>query len=459
KKPGQKIDLDKLREECIKLYNKKVRDHDHLNGKYRGPAHQKCNLNYSYLNAARTKCIVPVGFHNLKGYDSHLIMKANLNGWTIKVLSTSGEKFLSFDLIYGNVCYRFIDTMQFLASSLEELVGILKKAGVKFETFNEAFKDVNEELKGLLLQKGVYPYRYMDSPEKFKETKLPDIDAFYNDLNKEDCDSEDYERAQKVFELAGCKNLKDYHDLYLKTDVVLLADVFENFRDFIMQHHNLDPFWFYGLPGVSWYAMLQNTKKINGEWKYVTNPPKDTKTIKPLVIEGFKEGEIDMLLMAENGKRGGICQASIRYAEANNKYLSNYDPTKPSTFIAYHDCNGLYGGAMRENLPIGGFAWEKNPDLITEDFIRNIPDDSEKGCFLEVKLSIPKEKHDYFNDYPLAPINRIGEYSNSMKKIKKILDEADEKKHGVRKEKKEKGEAKSDATVKKLILDLEDKDH
>src|SRR5690606_40978312 len=105
----------------IEALGVKVRDHDHLNGKYRGPAHQKCNLNYSYLNGARTKCIVPVGFHNLKGYDSHLIMKANLNGWFIKVLSTSGEKFLSFDLIYGNVCYRFIDTMQFLASSLEEI--------------------------------------------------------------------------------------------------------------------------------------------------------------------------------------------------------------------------------------------------------------------------------------------------------------------------------------------------
>lgn len=384
--------------------------------------------------------IVPVAFHNLRGYDSHFIFKANLTNIKIKVIANSMEKYLSFDLIMDKIKYRFIDTMQFMPSSLESLVEIMKKSGVKFVNFHEQFKDYSDELKNLLLQKGVYPYSYIESKEKLSETVFPPIEAFYNDLEKKPCSKEDYDRGSKVFQLA-CKTLKDYHDLYLKTDVILLADVFENFRDTSINELNLDPCWFYGAPGLSWNAMLQGIKKIDGEWIFTNKPPKDAKKIEPLEIDGFNDKQMNMLLMVEDGKRGGICQASYRYHEANNKYVG-YDPSKPSSFIWSIDANGLYGGAMRYKLPISNYMFG-NPDKMTPEHIMEMTPDDEWGCFLTVKLKIPHELHDYFNDYPVAPINREGKLSKAMLERKKIIE----------------GRERNAKGPKKLILDLEDKDY
>ena len=150
----------------------------------------------------------------------------------------------------------------------------------------------------------------MDSWEIFGETSLPDKEAFYSELNLEDITDEDYEHAQKVWKVFGIKNLGEYHDLYVQSDTLLLADVFENFRDKCIEIYELDPAHFLSAPGLAWQACLKKTK------------------VKLELLT-----DIDMLLMVEKGTRGGICQATQMYAKANNKYMKNYDKNIESSYI------------------------------------------------------------------------------------------------------------------------------
>ena len=186
----------------------------------------------------------------------------------------------------------------------------------------------------LLLRKGVYPYEYLDSWERFKETSLLDKKAFYSELNLEDITDKDYAHAQKVFEEFKLKNLGDYHDLYVQSDTLLLADVFENFRNKCIEIYELDPAHFLSAPGLAWQACL---KKTEVELEVLT--------------------DIDMLLIVEKGIRGRMCQAIQRYAKANNKYMKNYDGNIESTYLMYLDANNLYGWAMSQKLTVDGFEW------------------------------------------------------------------------------------------------------
>ena len=195
-----------------------VKDHDHMTGKYRGAAHNECNLKLK-LNLKTTP--IPVIFHNLKGYDGHLLMQAmaRVQG-EIKCIATNTEKYISFSL--GNL--RFIDSINFLLNSLENVV----KGSDEFPIMEKLMPEENK--RRLLLKKGIYPYEYKDSFEKFGETQLPEKEKFYSSLNDEGITDEEYERAKQVWETFGCRNLGDYHNLYVATDTLLLADVFENFR-------------------------------------------------------------------------------------------------------------------------------------------------------------------------------------------------------------------------------------
>ena len=161
----------------------------------------------------------------------------------------------------------------------------------------------------LLLRKGVYPYEYMDSWKKFDETSLPDKKAFYSELHLEDITDKNYAHAQKVWEVFEIKNLCEYHNLYVQRDTLLLADVFENFRDKCIEIYGLDPAHFLSAPGLAWQACLKKTKV---ELELLT--------------------DIDMLLMVEEGIRGGICQAIYRCAKAN-KYMNNYDKKKKTSHV------------------------------------------------------------------------------------------------------------------------------
>ena len=202
----------------------KVRDHDHLSGKFRGAAHSICNLKLHKTFK------IPVFLHNFRGYDGHLIALAteHFPHIQLNIIGQGYEKYLTLGF---SKAITFKDSYQFLAYSLEQLVKDLVKSGPdRFINLKREFANVSAECFTLLLRKGIYPYDYMNTWEKLKERELPAREKFYSNLKEEECSREDYEHAQNVWKKFCCNTLKDYQDLYLKTDVLLLADVFENFR-------------------------------------------------------------------------------------------------------------------------------------------------------------------------------------------------------------------------------------
>ena len=164
----------------------------------------------------------------------------------------------------------------------------------------------------------------MDSWEKFDETALPAKEGFNSNLNLEDISDEDYAHAQKVWDVFKINNLGDYYEIYVQSDTLLLADVYENFRNMCLEKYELDPTYFVSAPGLAWQACL---KKTRVKLELITDS--------------------DMILMIEKGiSGGGICQATHRYAKANNKYMKNYNKKIESSYIEYLDANNLYGWAM-----------------------------------------------------------------------------------------------------------------
>ena len=179
-----------------------------------------------------------------------------------------------------------------------------------------------------------------------------------------------------MFKSFKLDDLGDYHDLYVKSDTLLLADVFENFRNMCIKVYELDPAHFVSLPGLAWQACL---KKTNIELELLT--------------------DYDMLLMVEDGIRGGICHSIHRYAKAKNKYMKNYNNNEESSYIQYLDANNIYGWAMSKKLPVNGFKW-LDSDKINEDFIKNYNENNDKGYILEVDVKYPKRLHELHSDLP-----------------------------------------------------------
>ena len=183
----------------------------------------------------------------------------------------------------------------------------------------------------------------------------------------------DYIHANNVFKTFKLNNLGDYHDLYVQSDTLLLADVFENFRKACIETYELDPAHFISLPGLAWQACL---KKTGVELELLT--------------------DYDMLLMIEEDIRGGICHAVHRYAKANNRYMKDCDESKESSYIQYLDANNLYGAAMSEKLPINGFKWVNDISRINEKFVESYnKKNSSKGYILEVDVDYPSKLHNY----------------------------------------------------------------
>ena len=257
-------------------------------------------------------------------------------------------------------------------------------------TYSLCNNDLNKFI--LLLRKGVYRYEYMDSWEIFNETSLPIKEDFYSHLNMEDIEDIDYRHGNNVFNNFKLNNLGDYHDLYVQSDTLLLADVFENFRDMCINVFELDPAHFLSLPGLAWQACL---KKTNIELELLT--------------------DYDMLLMVEEGIRGGICHSIQRYAKANNKYMKSYNNNEKSSYIQYLDANNLYGWAMSKKLPTSGFKWidtseatarptarssSERSNKINDDFIKSYNENDTKGYILEVDVEYPKRLHELHSNLP-----------------------------------------------------------
>ncbi|XP_064641345.1 uncharacterized protein LOC135496134 [Lineus longissimus] len=240
---------------------------------------------------------------------------------------------------------------------------------------NQQMKNLATKFNGehfdLVTRKGVDPYEWVDSHEKFQSQQLPSIEEFYSTFNNTKISQEEYLHAQHVWDKFNCQTFQEYHKLYLETDVLLLADIIENFRQTCMNIYNLDPAFFFTSPGLSWQAMLKMTK-----------------------VEIELLTDVDMYNFFELGIRGGVCQASHRYGKANNPLLKDYDENQPTSYITYVDANNLYGVAMGQDLPVRNFKWMSQTDF---NKWQDIP------CTLEVDLEYPKHLHNLHNDYPLAP--------------------------------------------------------
>ena len=170
------------------------------------------------------------------------------------------------------------------------------------------FEKLSLKQKELVIRKGVYHYEYMDSWDRFEEKRLLSIDEFYSKLNMSGISEKDYQHTCKVWKKFGLKNMGDYHDLYLETDVILLANVFESFRKVCLDNYGLDPAHFYTAPGLAWRACLKKTG-VN--------------------LELLRDPD-----MFERGITGGITQSVHKWAIANTPYMGcEYDPLQLTNYL------------------------------------------------------------------------------------------------------------------------------
>ena len=261
------------------------------------------------------------------------------------------------------------------------------------ERFANTYKFCNNDINKfiMLLRKGVYPYEYMDGWNKFNEKVLPSKELLYSNLTLENISEVDYAHANNVFKKFNINNLGEYHDLYVRSDTLLPADIFENFRQSCLKNYELDPAHFVSLSGLAWQAC---SKKIKVELELLT--------------------DYDMLLMVEEGIRGGICHAMQRYAKANNKYMKDYDKKKKSSYIQYLDANNLYGKAMTEKLPVRGFKWVNDIFEVNEKFVKSYNKNSDKGSILDVDVDYPSKLQNLHSDLPFLPERMV---INNTKKL------------------------------------------
>jgi len=370
---------------------RKVRDHDHVTGLYRGAAHSICNLR------VRKQFKIPVFIHNFRGYDAHIIV----NGMSkllelqrkIKPIGQGLERYLQ--LTWGDHIV-FRDSYQFLQGSLDVLVSNLanETGGISnFKNLRSHFPTVSEEL---LLKKAMFPYDWFDSFEKLNKDCLPTKEEFFNVLSQSPCSEENYQRAQKAWEGFNCNSFKDYMLAYLNLDILQLADIFEAFRNFVMIYYGIDPAHYCSSPAVSWDAML----KMTG-----------------VKIELITDQE--MFRMINGGMRGGLVSVVKRHAKANNPEMgTEYNPNEPTSHLLYADSNNLYGSAMMQALPLSCFRWsEPNEiDWLFKMFSTgnvNLPPNT--GFILEVDLTYPTHLHAKHSDLPLAfEKARVSVYEKSV---------------------------------------------
>ena len=292
-------------------------------------------------------------------------------------LSQSLDKISKIDNDKSKIDNNFASNMRSKVSPLSQSINKVSEINnkISFDELIKKFPNTSQLCNNdgnkfeLLLRKGVYPYEYMDNWKRFEEESLPDKESFYSNLNKEGISDKDYAHAQKVWKEFNLKNLGEYHDLYVQSDTAVLADVFESFRDKCLEIYEPDPAHFLSAPGLAWHACL---KKTQVELELLTDN--------------------DMLLIFEEGIRDGMCQATHRYAKANNKYMNNHDKNEESSYLEYLDANNLYGWAMSQKLPVKNFKWIKEDDILKfyEAFMKNYDEDSDQGYVLEVDVKYPE---------------------------------------------------------------------
>ena len=403
------------------LVEDKVKDHDHLNGLYRGAAHNSCNLN---ANKFRYN-FVPLYFYNGSKYDFHLIVKDLFSSETlqklrINILCKTEEEY--FSMQFG--CIRILDAFRFFTPySLGFMGKTLKSDQCKILT--------SYNLKPL---KGIYPYEYLTGDinrinEIMQEQKLPSYENFYSSLKQSNITKDDYAEAEKNWKELNCNTMYDYTMKYLQIDVLILADLFENFRDMCTDYYGIDPCYCYSSPGLTWLAGLKHTG---------------------VKLKHYKENTYDKLLFFESGIRGGVSSVlGNRYVKCYNKKVEpeNYGHMKEITsqeeekllsifsmsekglitddeknqkfdefmrenYLLYYDFNSLYSSCMIQELPTGEMEWCH--DLSYERTYDN-------GFVYEVDLEYPDEIKDTTKYYPFCPENKTPKIEDFTEYQKSIM--------------------------------------
>ena len=357
-----------LAEECWLCENPlddtKVRDHDHLTGKYRGAAHNICNINCKQ----RSSSFVPIFFHNFSGYDCHLIFQELLiqafeKGYEPKIIPKSMENYVSVQV----GCLRFLDSYRFLSSSLDKVVKSLDSFPIM---------DENGFIDELFKKKLAYPYEYLNL-DNFQEPLKLTKEKYWSTLTQSYPSDDDIKRTQELIDKNKIKNGRELLMLYLKMDVLQLADVFENFVESSTREYKINPLYSYSLPGYTWKAGLKLTN---------------------IKLDFIKDKEL--LLLLENNIRGGISSVM------GDRHVQS-DENKQ---ILYIDANNLKGWAMSQYLPTGDFkkiklCCEYDSVLMNEikEDIFNTPDDNEYGYFVECNLEYPVEIKEKTKNFPFCP--------------------------------------------------------
>ena len=384
------------------ILSDKVRDHCHLTGKYRGPAHNTCNINVKQKDSN----FIPFAFHNFSNYDCHMFFKKLVDlkkdKVKFKIIPKTNEEYITVK--YG--CIRFIDSYRFLSESLDNLVKNLDEDDFKIlkKEFPDKWRYLNKKL--------AYPYEYFNSINDYKKP-VNDLkkEDFFSKLKNDYPDDDEIERTKEIIKLFNIKDGEQLTRLYCKTDVILLADVFEKFVKVSTKEYKINPLYCVSLPGYTYQCALKYTN------------------IKLQTLQ-----DKDLILLIDNNIRGGISSVM------GNRYVKSDENIK----ILYIDATNLYGDSMSQMLPYDEIEmWHGHPDKYWNwlDGILNTPDDSEIGYFLEVDLKYPDNIKQQTRYFPFCPENKkinpdkYNEYMNSIKpenytKSKKLIcDWTDKKKY------------------------------
>ena len=354
----------------------KVRDHCHLTGNYRGPAHSICNINVTQKQSN----FIPFIFHNFSNYDCHIFFKKLVDRKNDKVkfdiIPKTNEEYIS--VTYG--CIRFIDSYRFLSSGLDSLVKNLDEDDFKIlkKEFPDKWQYLNKKL--------AYPYEYFNSIDDYKKPvhNLENKD-FFSKLKNKCPDDKEIDRTREIIKKFNIKNGEELIQLYFKSDVILLADVFEKFIKISVEEYGINPVYCVSLPGYTWQCGMKYTD-IN--------------------LQTLQDK--DMILLLENNIRGGISSVM------GDRYIKS-DKNKK---ILYIDANNLYGWAMSESLPYDEIKLDNNVNL--EDIL-NTRDDSDIGYFVEVDIKYPDNIKQKTKNFPFAPENKKinpDTFNDYMKEIK-----------------------------------------
>ena len=319
------------------ILSDKVRDHCHLTGNYRGPAHNTCNINVKQKDSN----FIPFIFHNFSNYDCHMFFKKLVDlkkdKVKFKIIPKTNEEYIAVK--YG--CIRFIDSYRFLSESLDELVKNLNEDDFKIlkKEFPDKWQFLNKKL--------AYPYEYLNIIDEYKKP--------VDNLEKEDFFSKlkngypDDEQTKEIIKLFNIKDGGELTKLYCKSDVILLTDVFEKFVKVSTKEYGINPLYCVSLPGYTYQCALKYTD------------------IKLQTIQ-----DKDLILLIENNIRGGISSVMA------DRFVKSDENKK----ILYIDATNLYGNSMSQFLPYDEIEmWHGHPDLYMNwlEEILNTPDDSEIG--------------------------------------------------------------------------------